>query len=51
MAYLAFEKMRLINKQRFEKDKDFQPFNCMLRLIRRFDGLRIYRFVAHEKTQ
>ena len=27
-----------------EKDKDFQPFNCMLRLIRRFDGLRIYRF-------
>jgi hypothetical protein len=27
-----------------EKDKDSQPFNCMLRLIRRFDGLRIYRF-------
>ena len=27
-----------------EKDLDFQPFNCMLRLIRRFDGLRIYRF-------
>ena len=27
-----------------EKDMDFQPFNCMLRLIRRFDGLRIYRF-------
>ena len=27
-----------------EKEKDFQPFNCMLRLIRRFDGLRIYRF-------
>ena len=27
-----------------EKDKDFEPFNCMLRLIRRFDGLRIYRF-------
>ena len=27
-----------------EKELDFQPFNCMLRLIRRFDGLRIYRF-------
>ena len=27
-----------------EKEKDFEPFNCMLRLIRRFDGLRIYRF-------
>ena len=29
-----------------ERDKDFQPFNCMLRLIRRFDGLRIYRFAS-----
>ena len=29
-----------------EKEKDFQPFNCMLRLIRRFDGLRIYRFAT-----
>ncbi len=27
-----------------EKEKDYQLFNCMLRLIRRFDGLRIYRF-------
>ena len=27
-----------------EKEKDFELFNCMLRLIRRFDGLRIYRF-------
>jgi hypothetical protein len=96
MAYSAFEKMRLLNRQRFgkdtgppvpqdicekeyraaireqtrchamamdgevtkeeifrhyrnclhesEKEKDFEPFNCMLRLIRRFDGLRIYRF-------
>ena len=25
-----------------EKEKDFQPFNTMLTLIRRFDGLRIY---------
>ena len=32
-----------------EKNKDFQPFNCMLRLIRRFDGLRIYRF-ANDNT-
>ena len=101
MAYQAFEKMRLLNRQRFGKDTGpFQPglsdeartgfdlksavsrflhercenllfdgqieeeeersgiyrgtsfapnqipytFNYMLRLIRRFDGLRIYRF-------
>ena len=25
-----------------EKDKDVEPFNSMLKLIRRFDGLRIY---------
>lgn len=24
-----------------ERDKDFQLFNCMLKLIRRYDGLRI----------
>lgn len=29
-----------------EKDKEFQLLNCMLKLIRRFDGLRIYRFVS-----
>ena len=26
-----------------EKEKDYQPFNSMLKLIRKFDGLRIYR--------
>ena len=31
-----------------EKDKDSQPFNYMLRLIRRFDGLRIYRYTQEE---
>ena len=27
-----------------EKDKDWKPFNSMLKLVRKFDGLRIYRF-------
>ena len=26
-----------------EKKKDFEPFNSMLKLIKKFDGLRIYR--------
>ena len=26
-----------------EKIKDFEPFNSMLKLIKKFDGLRIYR--------
>jgi hypothetical protein len=26
-----------------EKEKDFEPFNSMLKLVRHFDGLRIYR--------
>ena len=26
-----------------EQSKDWKPFNCMLKLIRKFDGLRIYR--------
>ena len=26
-----------------EQDKDWKPFNSMLRLIKKFDGLRIYR--------
>ena len=26
-----------------EKVKDFEPFNSMLKLIKKFDGLRIYR--------
>ena len=26
-----------------EQQKDFEPFNSMLKLIRSFDGLRIYR--------
>ena len=26
-----------------EKDKDWQPFNSMLKLLRKFDGLRIYQ--------
>ena len=25
-----------------EKEKDFQPFNSMLKLVKKFDGLRIY---------
>ena len=25
-----------------EKDKDWKPFNSMLKLIKKFDGLRIY---------
>ena len=30
-----------------DKNKDWLPFNSMLRLIRKYDGLRIYRFAAH----
>ena len=26
-----------------DQGKDWKPFNCMLKLIRKFDGLRIYR--------
>ena len=26
-----------------EKGKDWEPFNSMLKLIKKFDGLRIYR--------
>lgn len=26
-----------------EKEKDFKPFNSMLKLIKKFDGLRIYK--------
>ncbi len=33
-----------------EKDKDRLPFNSMLQLIRKFDGLRIYRFSAGSQT-
>ena len=29
-----------------ERDKDWRPFNSMLKLIRKFDGLRIYQFDA-----
>ena len=29
-----------------EKDKDWQPFNSMLKLVKRFDGLRIYQFAV-----
>ncbi len=29
-----------------EQDKDWKPFNSMLRLIKKFDGLRIYRLSA-----
>ena len=29
---------------RDEKDKDWMPFNSMLKLVEKFDGLRIYRF-------
>ena len=25
-----------------EREKDYEPFNSMLRLIKKFDGLRIY---------
>ena len=34
-----------------EKESDFQPFNCMLRLIRRFDGLRIYRYANDHSAE
>jgi hypothetical protein len=27
-----------------EKDRNWMPFNSMLKLIKKFDGLRIYRF-------
>ena len=26
-----------------DQDKDWKPFNSMLRLLKKFDGLRIYR--------
>ena len=26
-----------------EREKDYEPFNSMLKLIKKFDGLRIYR--------
>ena len=26
-----------------EKGKDYEPFNSMLKLIKKFDGLRIYK--------
>ncbi len=29
-----------------EKEKDWVPFNSMLKLVRKFDGLRIYRFAV-----
>jgi hypothetical protein len=29
-----------------EKDKDWLPFNSMLKLVKRFDGLRIYQFAV-----
>ena len=28
-----------------EKEKDYEPFNSMLKLIKKFDGLRIYRLI------
>ena len=29
-----------------DKGKDWKPFNSMLKLVKRFDGLRIYRFAV-----
>ena len=26
-----------------EREKDYEPFNSMLKLVKRFDGLRIYK--------
>ena len=26
-----------------EREKDYEPFNSMLKLIKKFDGLRIYK--------
>ena len=34
-----------------EKNRDWMPFNSMLKLIRRFDGLRIYRFDGGSETE
>ena len=31
-----------------EKMKDWKPFNCMLKLIRKFDGVRIYELETDE---
>ena len=30
-----------------EKNKDWMPFNSMLKLVKKFDGLRIYQFSVH----
>ena len=32
-----------------EQDKDWKPMVCMLRLIKKFDGLRIYRLDWEEE--
>jgi hypothetical protein len=28
----------------YEKQKNYQPFNRMLKLMRKFDGVRIYQY-------
>ena len=33
------------------KDKDNLPFNSMLQLVRKFDGLRIYQFSSDSQNQ
>ncbi len=34
---------------RSEQEKDYEPFNSMLKLVRHFDGLRIYRLPQAER--
>ena len=29
-----------------DKEKDWMPFNSMLKLVKKFDGLRIYRYTG-----
>ena len=46
MAYTALKKMRRNYEglSDLDKDKERLPFNSMLQLVRKFDGLRIYQF-------
>ena len=35
--------MKFIEKKRQEQDKDTEPMECMLAMLKMFSGIRIYR--------
>lgn len=61
MAYSAIEKMRKKNEQiishyqghlsKYETQNNRLSFNNMLKLMRKFDGVRIYQYESHDVSR